>query len=95
MEDLASRIATTTEGEVLVVGHTDGIGTLEYNQDLSERRATAVAALLRGRLDPARSVNAEGRSFSEPVALETSGGADDPAGRALNRRVTISFDEPG
>ncbi|MGI8535601.1 MAG: OmpA family protein [Mycobacteriales bacterium] len=95
VEDLASRIARTPAGgAVLVVGHTDAIGTLAYNQDLSERRAVAVADVLRDRVGGGRSVNAEGRNFSEPVASETSGGQDDPKGRALNRRVTISFAEP-
>ncbi len=35
----------------------------------------------------------EGRSSSEPVAPETVSGADDPTGRARNRRVEISFAE--
>lgn len=92
MEDLAARIGDGA-GNVLVVGHTDGIGTREYNQGLSERRADAVAAVLGDRLPVGRNLVTEGRNFSEPVAPETVNGEDDPVGRAQNRRVEISFDE--
>jgi OmpA-OmpF porin, OOP family len=91
--DLATRIASTDAG-VTVVGHTDGVGTLEYNQDLSERRAVAVAEAIRAELGDGRTIATEGRNFSEPVAPETVGGGDDPAGRARNRRVEITFEEP-
>lgn len=94
IDDLAARIAGAGgAGGVLVVGHTDGIGSLEYNQDLSERRAAAVATVLEGSLGAGRDITTEGRNFSEPVAPETVGGEDDPGGRAQNRRVEISFDE--
>lgn len=93
VEDLAARIAGAGgTGGVLVVGHTDGIGSLDYNQDLSDRRAAAVATVLEGRL-AGRDITTEGRNFSEPVVPETVGGDDDPGGRARNRRVEISFEE--
>lgn len=92
VEDLAARIAAT-DGGVAVVGHTDAIGTREYNQQLSEQRAEAVAVVLRDSLDEAQRVTVEGRNFSEPVAPEQVGGEDNPEGRARNRRVEIIFDE--
>ncbi|GIG40778.1 OmpA family protein [Cellulomonas phragmiteti] len=71
-----------------VEGHTDAIASDAYNQDLSERRAAAVAAALtqrgmRGALEPV------GFGETRPVAPNTRDGADDPAGRQLNRRVEI------
>jgi OOP family OmpA-OmpF porin len=53
---------------VIVEGHTDRLGSTEYNQTLSQRRADAVKAYLvdSGRLDPAK-VSAVGRSESTPV----------------------------
>jgi outer membrane protein OmpA-like peptidoglycan-associated protein len=94
VEDLAARIAGAGgAADVLVVGHTDGIGSREYNQGLSERRAAAVAAVLGDRLGAGRNIITEGRNFSEPVAPETANGEDDPEARARNRRVEISFDE--
>jgi outer membrane protein OmpA-like peptidoglycan-associated protein len=89
---LAERIAAT-DSDVQVVGHTDGIGTRKYNQRLSERRAEAVAQVLRRQLDGGRDITTEGRNFSEPIAEETINGEDNPRGRARNRRVEISFDE--
>jgi outer membrane protein OmpA-like peptidoglycan-associated protein len=90
--ELAGRIAGT-DSDVAVVGHTDSIGTRRYNQRLSERRAEAVARVLRDRIDDGRTITTEGRNFSEPIAEETVNGEDDPEGRARNRRVEISFDE--
>jgi outer membrane protein OmpA-like peptidoglycan-associated protein len=93
VSDLAARIAGAGS-DVLVVGHTDGIGTRRYNQGLSERRADAVAEVLREQVDGDRTIRTEGRNFSEPVAPETTAdGQDDPRGRARNRRVEISFEE--
>lgn len=93
VSELATRLAET-DSDVLVVGHTDGIGSRRYNQRLSERRADAVAEVLREQVDGDRTITTEGRNFSEPVADETTpDGQDDPRGRAQNRRVEISFDE--
>jgi OmpA-OmpF porin, OOP family len=91
---LAPRIAAART-PVLVTGHTDGIGTADYNQALSERRAAAVAGALRAELGSAPAITAEGRGSTEPVAPETINGADDPRGRAQNRRVQISLAERG
>lgn len=90
IEALTARIADS-QGEISVVGHTDSVGTLEYNQELSERRAEAVAQVLREHLDDDRPVVTEGRNFSEPVVEESE---DDPGAAAHNRRVEISFDVP-
>lgn len=74
-----------------ITGHTDSIGTDAYNLDLSIRRARSVENWLRdqGHVDGVNIV-AEGHGKREPVAPNTqANGADDPAGRQLNRRVDI------
>lgn len=73
-----------------IEGHTDAIGTDAVNQSLSERRAAAVRReLLAGGVQESRIV-ARGFGESKPVAPNTTpDGADDPAGRARNRRVEI------
>jgi outer membrane protein OmpA-like peptidoglycan-associated protein len=70
--------------KVEVWGHTDNAGSVEYNQVLSERRATAVAMVLR----PIVTVNVEMKFGGEstPVAENETGG-----GRQLNRRTEILF----
>jgi outer membrane protein OmpA-like peptidoglycan-associated protein len=79
------------QGDIRVVGHTDSQGEGAYNDDLSLRRARAVAAWLssEGGVPSAR-VKAEGRGEREPAASnQTSSGMDDPNGRARNRRVQV------
>lgn len=69
---------------VEVVGHTDNTGTAAYNQDLSQRRASAVGTVLaRAGVAPNR-IAAYGRGEDMPVASNLS-----EAGRAQNRRVEI------
>jgi outer membrane protein OmpA-like peptidoglycan-associated protein len=69
---------------VYVIGHTDNQGSNSYNQQLSERRANAVAsALLAAGVDASR-VYAEGRGELQPETNNTT--AD---GRSQNRRVEI------
>ena len=67
-----------------VVGHTDSTGTLEFNQRLSEQRATSVSRYLESReVLPERLVT-RGVGPGAPIATN-----DTPEGRALNRRVEI------
>jgi OOP family OmpA-OmpF porin len=64
-------------------GHTDSVGTAEYNQSLSERRVNAVRNILINEFGlEAGRVTATGYGESRPVATN-----DTSAGRALNRRV--------
>jgi outer membrane protein OmpA-like peptidoglycan-associated protein len=67
-----------------VEGHTDSVGTDDYNQRLSERRAESVRAyLVEQRIAPA-SIVTVGLGESRPVATNET-----PAGRQQNRRVEI------
>ncbi len=89
---LISEVLDFFEGdEVLILGHTDSIGSATYNRELSQRRADSVARHLEERhaIDPAR-LTAEGRGADEPVAPNNNpDGSDNPEGRQLNRRVEI------
>lgn len=67
-----------------VIGHTDDTGSAAYNQDLSDRRAGAVAAILRGAGVSGARIVAYGRGESMPVASNQT-----PEGKAQNRRVEI------
>jgi OOP family OmpA-OmpF porin len=71
-----------------VVGHTDTVGSLDYNQGLSERRATSVAnRMVQQGVDPAR-ITTAGRSWTEP-AVDTGPNVRSQA----NRRVEITVSE--
>ncbi|HTZ19083.1 MAG TPA: OmpA family protein [Dissulfurispiraceae bacterium] len=72
-------------------GHTDGKGTEQYNQKLSEKRAEAVRQYLikAGASDKAR-ISAKGYGMTRPIAPNTTkDGKDNPEGRAENRRVEV------
>jgi outer membrane protein OmpA-like peptidoglycan-associated protein len=92
LDDLADELNELGPRELAVDGHTDSKGDPAYNQDLSLRRAQAVQAALADRLDGDFTFTVEGHGESEPVAPnETDDGADNPDGRALNRRVEITY----
>lgn len=74
----------TSVGDIDVVGHTDSVGTEQYNQALSVRRAVAVKDYLVSQGVPAGLIDVIGMGESKPVATN-----DTAAGRALNRRVDI------
>ena len=73
---------------VAVLGHTDSLGEEQYNLELSQRRAEAVADALRGQR-PDLQLSVEGRGESEPVVEE--GGDDAAEDRAQNRRVELRY----
>ena len=70
-------------------GHTDSIGDDAFNQDLSEKRASAVATQLKADGVTAN-LETHGYGKTQPVADNTNAdGSDNPAGRQANRRVEI------
>ena len=84
LRTLADNLNRYPDRTVRVVGHTDNVGSVAYNQNLSERRASAVAAVLRNAGLDGRRISAVGRGMSEPVASNAT-----PEGRRQNRRVEI------
>ncbi|NLI82180.1 MAG: OmpA family protein [Deltaproteobacteria bacterium] len=69
---------------VEIQGHTDSVGTREYNQKLSEKRAGAVRAyLIQHGIQQSRMAS-RGYGLDQPVASN-----DTEEGRALNRRVEL------
>lgn len=56
-----------SEGTVIVLGHTDRIGSDSYNQKLSERRAKAVVDYLTAKGVPSNIIAAQGKGKTEPV----------------------------
>ncbi len=85
LSEIAKLMAATPGLKLLVVGHTDNQGSLDYNMDLSRRRAAAVVAALVGThgIDRAR-LSSAGVGFLAPVGSNRT-----EAGRALNRRVEL------
>jgi len=90
---VAGLALASPEAKLDVGGHTDAVGTDDYNMRLSEARAGVVReALVILGVERAR-IAATGYGESRPVAPNNQpGGADDPAGRQRNRRVEILLD---
>ena len=70
--------------KVQVEGYTDNIGSDEYNQNLSEKRADSVRDYLVSQNVPETNVTAEGYGKSNPIADNSTS-----SGRAQNRRVEL------
>ncbi|MCA3454615.1 MAG: OmpA family protein [Rhodobacter sp.] len=84
LDALATNLLNYPDSTIEIVGHTDNTGTAALNQDLSQRRAGAVADKLRAAGVPSRRIVAIGRGEDFPVASNLT-----PEGRALNRRVEM------
>jgi OOP family OmpA-OmpF porin len=84
LDDLVAKLKGTALEVIIAIGHTDSIGSKEYNQKLSVRRAEAVKAYLVSKgIEPNR-VYTEGKGLTQPIADNRTA-----AGRAKNRRVEI------
>jgi outer membrane protein OmpA-like peptidoglycan-associated protein len=88
IDRLATVLKEDPQRRVMIEGHTDSVGTDEYNQGLSERRAASVQAALFERGVEAAQISTVGKGESTPVASN-----DNPAGRQQNRRVELVFQE--
>ncbi|WP_299673468.1 OmpA family protein [uncultured Roseobacter sp.] len=81
---VAASLNKYPQSTVQVIGHTDSDGDAGYNQQLSERRATAVANVLLNAGVPSARVRTFGRGENQPIASNLNA-----AGKAQNRRVEI------
>ena len=85
---LATFLSQNSNTKVLIEGHTDSVGSDDYNIGLSERRARAVATELESRGIPESQIQTLGRGKDMPVATNGT-----PEGRQQNRRVEIVFSD--
>lgn len=74
---------------VAIQGYTDSVGTEDFNQKLSERRADSVKSYLTGQGIGSTRLSALGKGRSDPVADN-----DSAAGRQQNRRVEVVISNP-
>ncbi len=78
----------TDNALLLVVGYTDSTGDYEYNQELSEKRASRVVNFLQQECDwaPYRMLTPTGMAEADPAADNTT-----EQGKAQNRRVAVNI----
>jgi outer membrane protein OmpA-like peptidoglycan-associated protein len=93
IDRLAGRLRSRGVKSVFVDGYTNSIGSAAYNLGLSGRRASSVQRTLRTAMGGPATLRivTRGHGEADPVAPNTQDGHDNPAGRAQNRRVVISF----
>jgi outer membrane protein OmpA-like peptidoglycan-associated protein len=85
---LSTYLSNNPDTKIIIEGHTDSVGSDEYNDALSERRARAVATELESRGITADQIQTLGRGKAYPVASNST-----PEGRQQNRRVEIVFSD--
>jgi outer membrane protein OmpA-like peptidoglycan-associated protein len=79
---------------VTVEGHADGVGSRRYNQTLSEARARAVISVLEAGGVAADRLHSRAYGKDRPLEPNTlADGADNPDGRARNRRVALVIEQ--
>jgi len=86
LDNVASTLQQYNQTVIEVAGHTDNVGTDTYNQQLSQKRAEAVAAYLASRGIMRDRMMTVGAGETRPIATN-----DTEEGRAENRRVEITL----
>ena len=85
LNTLARSLDKYDKSDLMIVGHTDNVGTRAYNQDLSERRANSAARYLHSQ-GVTRRIATRGLGEDEPVVSN-----DTDSGRRKNRRVEVAI----
>lgn len=86
LRELALSLQKYPDSNLLILGHTDEVGTSTYNQELSERRASAVDRYLTQQGVAGSRMSTRGLGETEPIATNST-----EAGRQANRRVEVSI----
>lgn len=84
LKNLATSLQNHPQTNVLIVGHTDSLGSSAYNHDLSVRRAESVKSYLETVGIAQQRLSVQGKGDAEPIASNST-----PEGRSKNRRVEI------
>jgi outer membrane protein OmpA-like peptidoglycan-associated protein len=84
LRQLAQNLQQHDRTEVLILGHTDSVGSASYNQGLSERRAQSAANYVISQGVARNRVSTRGMGENDPIATNETA-----EGRQLNRRVEV------
>ncbi len=84
LKEFTEKLKDVPDTDLTVFGHTDNTGTAAVNERISKQRADAVSTFLQANGVDASRITAEGKSFTMPVADNSTA-----EGRAQNRRVEL------
>jgi len=86
LRDVSDVLNQYSQTSINIIGHTDSSGAADYNQNLSEDRANAVANALRSNGIAGQRLYVIGAGEDQPIASNES-----ESGKAANRRVEIKI----
>lgn len=86
LRSLAQNLQEYPNTDLVIVGHTDAVGSDEYNMGLSRRRANSAADYLRSQGVSSPRITTVGKGEREPIASN-----DTDYGRQENRRVEVAI----
>ena len=93
LEIVASMLKADAAKKITLSGHTDALGTKDYNDSLSAKRADVVRDFLAAEGVPASQIITIAKGASQPRRPNvTESGDDNPDGRRANRRTEIYLD---
>lgn len=96
LDKLVEVLNDNPEIKIEMSSHTDSVGSVEYNINLSQRRATSTVNYLIRKGIPSERLVAKGYGESKPIARNTHpDGTDNPEGRQKNRRTEFKILEIG
>ena len=96
LDSIYNVLMEDTTATIQVSGYTDGLGTVEYNKKLSDRRASTCANYLMEKGINTSRITFESFGACCPIEMELINGRDNAEGRSKNRRalINISKTEP-
>jgi outer membrane protein OmpA-like peptidoglycan-associated protein len=91
LDSIYNVLTVDTAATLQISGYTDGLGSVEYNKVLSDKRARACADYLIGKGIDAGRISFESFGACCPIEMEIINGRDNPDGRSVNRRALINI----
>jgi outer membrane protein OmpA-like peptidoglycan-associated protein len=90
LQIIADILKEDAKRKIHINGHTDALGTPDYNEALSDSRAASVRDILIAHGIPAAQIETKAYGMTAPKAPNTNpDGTDNPTGRAQNRRAEV------
>ncbi len=93
LDSIYNVLVEDTAATIQISGYTDGLGSVEYNKVLSDKRAKACADYLIQKGMDAGRISFESFGACCPAEMELINGRDNPDGRSMNRRALINIDK--
>jgi outer membrane protein OmpA-like peptidoglycan-associated protein len=93
LDSIYNVLVETPSAKLQISGYTDGLGSVEYNKKLSDKRAKACADYLIAKGIDVTRIGFESFGACCPVEMELINGRDNPDGRSMNRRALINIDK--